>query len=346
MRKRNISDAAACFLLCCLIALFTVFSSDARQGAKDGIGICEGIIIPSLLPVLTVCNTIINSRLSEIFVLLFGRLFSRVFRLPEKTAGAVILGLIGGYPAGALLTLSLFERGIITEKTAKRIMSFNFCGGAAFIITAVGTVTYGSIKTGLTFYFICVLSSVTVMLVTGLFEKKPKAAQKTEYIYPPISDAFCASVESTVKSLAFMSAYIVLLSVISGIVNPPDYIIPLLEITNGICSETLLPPEYAVFFLSFGGLCVHLQLFGILRKMRINYLNFLTGRISCAVISFLYFKLYCILFPESDAVFSNISSPVHSFSSGGLALSTVMIIGCAVLIFDIENRKIKLNSRG
>ncbi len=345
MKKKNISDAAACFLLCCLIGLFTVFSDDARQGAKSGIEICEGIIIPSLLPVLTVCNTIINSSLSRVFVFLFGKLFRRVFALPEESAGAVILGLIGGYPSGALLTLSLFERGVINSETAKRIMSFNLCGGAAFIITAVGTVTYGSIKTGLTFYIISVLSSLTVMLITGFTDRKSDNYARGERSYPPLSDAFCYSVESTVKSLALMSAFIVLFSVISGIINPPDYLIPLLEITNGVCGESLLPPQYAVFFLSFGGLCVHLQLFGILRKMRVSYPEFLTGRISCAVISFFYYKLYSFMFPESDAVFSNISSPVHTFSSGGLALSTVMILGCAVLIFDIENRKIKLHSQ-
>ncbi len=342
MNKKVLSDAALCFLLCSLIGVVTVFSADARQGAKEGTELCEEVIIPSLLPVLIICNTVVNSRLSRAFELIFGGIFKKVFNLPKECASAVILGLIGGYPSGALLTLSLYERGVINSRLAKRIMKFNFCGGCAFIITAVGSVTYGSIKTGAVFYAFCVLSSLTLAFLTRFTESENAVSKNLSF--PALSDAFCLSVENTVKSLALMCAYIVLFSVVSGIANPPEYITPVLEITNGVCSERLLPPEYAVFFLSFGGLCVHIQLFGILKKMKVNYFDFLVGRFACSVLSFLYYKLYSLIFPESDAVFSNITSPVHTFSSGGLTLSTVMIIGCAVLIFDIENRKIKLHS--
>ena len=344
MKVKRLGEAALTFILCCVILVFILFSDDARQGAKDGIGICEGIIIPSLLPILIICKFITGSRLSRCFEPLFGRGFEFLFRIPKEAAGAVILGLISGYPSGAVLTCSLYENGVIDESAAERIMKFNVCGGAAFIITAVGTVTLGSTKEGAVLFICNVASALTVAFLTR-FNKSVKSSSKALYReYPGLTDSFCSAVEETVKALAVMCAYIVLFSVISKIICPPAYLIPLLEITNGVCKESALPSAYTAFFLSFSGLCVHFQLLPYLNKMKISYFSFLTGRMSCAVIAFIYYRIYAAIFPESSAVFSNISSPAHSFSSGNLALSMIMIIGCAVLIFDIENRKIKLHS--
>ena len=343
MKIRRYSDAAITFLLCFLIAVLTVFSHDAKQGAKEGLGICEGIIIPSLLPVLIICKFLINSRLQNTFQVLFGKVFEKVFLLPKESAAAIILGLVSGYPAGAILTLSLFERGEIGESTAQRIMTFNVCGGAAFIITAVGTVIYGSTKLGLILYLCCVLSSLIIAFITRFTQQKKNFDTLKEKAYLNLNDAFCTAVEDTVKALAVMCAYIVFFSVLCSLINPPEYLVPLLEITNGICAESTPEPQYAVFFIAFGGICIHLQLLPFLSKMKVKYYKFFIGRMGAAVLSFALFKVYSELFYESEAVFSNISSPVYTFSSGGIALSTVMIIGCAVIVFDIENRKIKLH---
>lgn len=332
------------FSLLVLIFLLTCFSQDAKEGSKSGIELCENVIIPSLLPIIIICSVITKSRLSLVFEKLFGRLFEKVFRLPRVCASAVILGLIGGYPSGAVLTYSLYKSEKIDEKEAERIMKFNFCSGIAFTVTAVGTVVYSSTKTGLIIYLINIISS----LIIAFFTRFQKAEKKRKYVllyeYKRISDALCDGVEDTVKALAVMSAYIILFSSVFQIINPPEFLIPLLEITNGVCGETSLPPDFVCFFLAFGGLCIHFQLFGLLRKMKVKYKTFLISRIEGAIISFFLYKLYALIFPEANSVFNNISSPARSFSSGALTLSILMIIGCAVVIFDIENRKLKLHT--
>lgn len=339
---KKISDAAQTFILCALIGLICAFSGSAKEGAAEGIKLCESVIIPSLLPILIICTLIINSRLSKVFELLFGRLFEKLFRLPRCCAGAVIFGLTGGYPTGTILTYNLHKTGLIDGNAARRIMRFNFCGGFAFIITAVGTVTYGSTKTGIILFLANLLSSVIICLFSAIGEKRPeKTGAFSEY--PEVYDALPKAVEGTVKALAVMSAYVVLFSCICRIIKLPSGLMPLIEITNGICgAEANLSLPYCAFFLAFGGLCIHLQLFGFLREMKIKYAEFLTYRMACALLSFGLTRLYVYFFPQIQEVFSNVSKPVHEFSSGGLTLSLIMIIGCAVIVFDIENRKLKL----
>lgn len=71
----------------------------------------------------------------------------------------------------------------------------------------------------------------------------------------------------------------------------------LFEITNGIkyTSNLNIPIIYKgsliTFFLSFGGFCIHMQVFSILKDYNINYLNYLKIRIVHAICSTSIFYL-------------------------------------------------------
>lgn len=335
--KKSIAETIC---ITAVIAVLIVMNKEAKTGAAEGISMCENIIIPSLLPVLILTGIIQNSQCSTVFEKLFGAVFEKVFRLPRCCCTAVILGLIGGFPCGGVLTQNLYVRGYIDEKTAQRVMCFNFCGGLAFIVTAVGSVNYGSTKTGLILYCVNVISSLTAGVITALFCKEKIINIEASYKHLSLSDALVKSTENCVHSLLIMSAYIVLFSSICSVFAIPQYVYPLIEITKGICSPVSIPLDYCAFFLAFGGVCIHFQLMGILRSFKMNYFKFFIYRIFCGVLSFFLMRGYACLFPESISVFSNISHTVVEPYQVNTGLSVVMIMGCAVIIFDIENRKL------
>lgn len=316
---KKYSQSLTAFILFCLIIILIAFSKDAKAAAIRGIELCEGIIIPSLLPVLIISNTLI--------------------RLKSSPLSAILFGLISGYPAGAVLTCALYEEGIITNNDAKRLMSFNFCGGCAFIISAVGSVIYKSAKAGIILFASCALSSLFI----ALFRFPIKALKSKNKVSNSVnlSNALCSATESAVKSIAIMSAYIVLFSALMGIASVPDYLLPLLEITNGICSsKTLIPLPFCAFFLSFGGLCIHFQLLPFLSKMKIKYTYFLIYRLLGASLSYFICKIILRFIPDSELVSTSLSQtvPFEPSKLGG-GLSMIMIVGCAVIVFDLENRK-------
>ena len=318
---KKISQSVTVFILFCIIIILITFSTQAKAGALEGIKLCEEIIIPSLLPILIISNALINTKSGIIPALFFG--------------------LVSGYPSGAVLTCELYKKGVINEKEAERIMSFNFCGGAAFIISALGGVIYKNIKAGIVLFSSCVLSS----LIIALFRFPFKAIKNKRTVNGmSVSDALCAAAESSVKSIAVMSAYIILFSALIGIFHIPDFAVPLLEITNGICKAKALPSlPFCAFFLSFGGLCIQFQLFSFLKKMNIKYYVFLIYRLFGGVLAFFVCK--AILFFSDDASLASAqlspSLPAQP-SRLGVGLSMLMIIGCAVIVFDIENRKLQL----
>lgn len=222
-------------------------------------------------------------------------------------------------------------------------MRFNVSGGLAFIITAVGNVCLGNTKAGL-LLFICITAAALLCAAgNALFIKKQPLHNGSGNSGVPFSQAFTDAASQTVHGLLMMCAFIVLFSALLQVLRPPEALMPLLEITNGVClREEPLPLPFYAFFLSFGGLCVHLQLFPFLREMDISYMDFLCGRMLCALLSYGLCRLYLVLFPQQTAVFSALSAHAFRPVQESPALSAVMILGCAVVIFDIENRKSKL----
>ena len=102
-----------------------------------------------------------------------------------------------------------------------------------------------------------------------------------------------------------------------------------------------MPLPFIAFFTAFGGVCIHLQLSGILRDMGVSLFDFFIFRLAGAVISFILSKLFVLIFPEVGLVSLNLTSAKPVLFNNSVSLSLVTVIGCAVIIFDIENRKLK-----
>lgn len=334
-------DGAITILLITMIIGLIAFSNNAKAGAINGLELCENVIIPALLPMLILTNIIIKSKSARVINNLFGTITKGIFKLPKCTTGAIILGLIAGYPSGCMLTNELYNEGQISSEDAKRIMSFNFSGGMAFIITAIGSIHLKSTRLGLMLFLSNLLSSIILALIHSIRHKSPKQ-EYANRIYLPFTDAMVESVESTVHSILNMCAYIILFSALIAIIPVPKQITALVEITNGIMNDTATSLPLYAFFLSFGGICIHFQLIGMLRNMEIPYPFFLLNRIAGGVISYGIMKAYLYLFPQSNEVFSNIAEKTTQLTQMNAGLSIVMIIGCVVIIFDIENKKYKL----
>lgn len=328
-----------------MIILFTaailliVFSAEMREGAYKGLALAENTIIPSLLPLLIIFLLIMKTGARDVLARAFGFVSHYFFNLPMVTFPAIIMGLVGGYPTGALLTQELFLSQEIDRAQAARMLRFNFCGGCGFIITAVGTATLLSPKAGLILF----VSNITVSVLMGfvLSFTQPRM-KKGFYSYresPPLGNAIADSAEGAIKSMLSITAFVIFFGAVNHIASLPKFILPIVEITNGLCSgEKFSLPEISGY-LAFGGLCIHMQLLPSIVKCGMKYIDFLFFRVLSALLSYCVTKLILFVFPMEQQVFSNESSTVAVFSSVNIGLSFLLIVGCFVLVLDISSRK-------
>lgn len=336
-------EAAQSVGIFALIICFIVFSVRAKAQALEGMKLCLNVIVPTLLPILILTNTIIKSSSRAFLETVFSPL-ARLLRLPKCACCALILGLIGGYPTGAILSNELFNLHLIDNQTAKRLLRCSFCGGVAFIITAVGTIHLNSTKTGIIIYTINVLSSIIICVADGIIHPNTnKSTQECSIGSQSFCDALINSIECSTKSVAVMCGCIVFFSAICGLVSIPPFAMPLIEITNGIFKfNGSISLPYLCFFLSFGGLCIHLQILNVIKSTGIGYIDFFVHRVVGGLISYFLGKGYILLFNPDTEVFSNISQITPRLNQINGSLSIILLASCIVIVVDLNNKKSKL----
>lgn len=336
MKKKSI---IMLLLLIATAILLIAFSSRARLGAAEGLALAENTIIPSLAPLLIIFLLIMKTEAKDVLAKCFGFVSTYFFNLPMITFPAIFLGLVGGYPTGALLTEELLINGEIDNEQAKRLLRFNFCGGCGFIITAVGSATLNNTKAGLILYFSNLASSIIIGFILSFNSKRAAGGYYSYTEHKNIGDCLTDACNSAVKSILNITAFIILFSAFAKIIYIPDSIMPLIEITNGICNESSLSLALISAYLSFGGLCIHFQILPIIARAKMNYADFFIFRVISALLSYCITKIALLIFPIDVSVFSNADSVTTQAYSVNIALSILMIIGSGVIILDISSKK-------
>lgn len=334
----KIRDLVLLIFLLGTAGVMILFSADAKQGAYDGFILAQNTIIPSLTPLLILFLLIMKTSVKDLLARCFGFISHYVFNLPYVTFPAVFLGFVGGYPTGALLTNELYQKEEIDADQAKRMLRFNFCGGAGFIITAVGTSVLNSTRAGVILFCSNVASSVILGFLLSFTRKRGKDKFYSFSDDTDISGALSDATASAVNSVLNITAFIMLFSAISNIIPVDSRFMPLIEITNGVCGENSFSLAQISAYLAFGGLCIHFQLFSVMRKIGIKLWDFIFFRAIGAAISYCVCRLLLLAFPVELPVFSNSATPVEMFSVN-VPLSLLMVIGCFVIILDIRSKR-------
>ncbi len=322
-----------------LAVFLVIFSDDAKEGAKQGLILAQNTIVPSLTPLLILFFLIMKTGAKDIIAKSLGFICPYLFNLPQISFPAIFFGLTGGYPTGALLTKELFDSGEIDEEQAKRMMRFNFCGGCGFIITALSASVLHDIKTGAVLFLSNILSSVIIGFFLSFTRKREHSPFYAYTENRNLGDCLVESVSSSISSVLNITAFILLFSALANIFRIPQSVIPLIEITSGVCTGKAIPLAQMSAYLSFGGICIHFQILGIIKHFNMKYSDFLFFRVLSGILSYCTAKTLFYFFPANTAVFSNNSVHTVAFSSVNLTLSVLLVLGCFVIILDIHSKK-------
>lgn len=353
MKKYLIVDKTRMLLLWSVtltsLMVLLIFPKDIRNGGTNGAFLCIQVLIPSLFPFMVLSDFIVRSGLSQRCPKLFSRLTEIFFRLPKETFPVVLLSLIGGYPVGARGTKALLEKGLISEKEAKRMALFLVGAGPGFLLTFMGGVMLRDLKAG----YILLLSQTLCIIITGFvsafgkktdFMRKEDTHQKKDRIR---ADCLVESVKTTIGAMSLLCGLVVLFSALCEVYLSLAASNPILrplcaffEITTGakILSEGY-PLPLISFFTAFGGLCVHLQILSQLSPIKISFVRFFLSRLISGILSFGITTLILRINPREQSVFSSIENPTTDTTSG--VFGSVMLILMSILfLLSLRNFKI------
>ena len=330
---------------CIFLGLLLKFPQEMTDGIRQGLTLCGTAVIPALFPFFVLCTFFTESGLCDAVGRAADPLMQRLFRLPGSAAGAVLLGLCGGYPVGTRMTAQLCRNGSISAKQAQRLCLFCVAAGPAFVTGTVGASMLRSRTCGWILFFTVTLSALLLGFLLR-FTAEPESAPPPVCVPVSPAQALCNAVADAGTAMLPLCAWVLLFSGISAVLQrlPASAFLPLcctLEVTNGCRAAAAygLPLPVFAMILGFGGLSVHCQLLANIRDCGVRLSRFWAFRVLHGALSAVVCKALCACFPQAvPAVLlqnGNIAEPVRI----SVPVSAALLCTAAVFILNTSDLK-------
>jgi len=324
---------------CVGLALALVMNAPlAMQGARAALALCGNVIIPALYPFFVI---------AAIYVQLSQRGHTK-----RPAIGAVLLGLLGGYPVGASVAAQLHKQGQFTREQAQRLQLFCVNAGPGYLIGAVGTGMLGNRTAGVVLLAALTVGSLIMggVLLCGRAKLAPTGIRPKAEQVPAFS--LLVPITQATKSIILVCGWVVLFGALTSLLHLLPFgwwgVIPylqvLLEVSTGtaamINAQVSLPVLAAV--LAWGGLGVHAQVWGDLKFTGLPLWKFWLARLAhsglaaglCAVLV----RVVPVHMAVSVAAVGGAPAPVRLWAVSAPA-GIALLIFCVFVIMELDLRR-------
>lgn len=289
----------------CSLFLCIRFPKAIAEAVSEAFYRCTDIMLPSMFIFMCLSCISSSSGMTAFILRPFKIIYRGVFHLDAKGFSIFILSLFSGYPAGIKLIYDALDRNEITKKTADRLSCFCFSSGPAFI-SGVAGVLFPDSRVSLLLFISVVIGNVTTAFLTGLKDRcvsSENADAKVEMSCSCVVNSVAGASSAILKMCAMIIFFsgiseMLRLSGVTDIISAAAakitgesqavscaYTEALLEISKIVSLPSgLSAVPVAAALLSFGGICVFLQLISI-SEGRLPAGRFLLSRIVSAVFS-------------------------------------------------------------
>ncbi|WP_028611081.1 nucleoside recognition domain-containing protein [Paenibacillus harenae] len=171
-----------------LLVTAIILQPDAAfQSSLQGLTVWWNIIFPGLLPFLVLFELMAAFGLAHAVSTLLQPAMGRLFKLPGEAALGIVLGWLGGYPAGAEAAASLRKRKLVTKQQGQRMLALAHMPNPLFMLVVIGAGFLHKPIVGSMIAAAVWLSSLWLMLAVTLFsrdriERESPAAKEDEPI--------------------------------------------------------------------------------------------------------------------------------------------------------------------
>lgn len=346
-------------------AALLLWPEATSTGVSRGLSICSSVIIPSLFPFLVLSGFLVKSGVSAALGRRLERPTRFLFGLPGCCAAGILIGFIGGYPAGAIAVGELMKQGALTPRQGRRMLAFCVNAGPAFILSTVGAGLLGS----MTYGAMLLAAHAAAALVIGVLTRVlwPPAADETACL-PSRSQrlapatAFVEAVNSACRSLLYMCGFIILFAAVLSLADGSGLsgwitqglrrlfdqwdlepsvagcLLPgLLEVSSGSIEAATtgsLAPLLLGMVMGWGGLSVHCQISATLHTYHLVDRRFFLARGAHALLGGLFSLILFRYVPVAVTTW-NPQGSGWALSASGSAVSTLALLALCALFLPI-----------
>ena len=311
MRKNIGSNLFICLLVTILI-LIIYYSNEVMESVTFSISIWKDNLLPSLFPFFIISNLLLQYGFVDKLSFISSSIMPKIFHLPKEACFPLIISLFSGFPSGAKATTDLVKENILTKDQASRLITFTHYSNPLFILGFIGNVLLGSKKLGIMILIAHIISNLVLGVIfrpKNIDCKKTLTNNKKEV--PSLGSALRISIFDSLNTMFLLLGIVTIFLILTTILfelftyHPifKSFIAGVLEMTQGVKLVNTLPLSLLMktilmtFFISFGGISVHIQVLSIISEEKIKYKYFLIARIIHSILaSILVFILYLLFY--------------------------------------------------
>lgn len=290
------------------IFLILINSYEIMESIRFSFSLCINNLFPSLIPFMLLSNMLINYNFVNDISDIFNKLM-KIFKVNKNCSFAFIMSILSGSPSNAIYIKDLFDNNLIDNHDIQNCLNFCHFTNPIFIIGTIGYTFLQNKKLGL----IILISHYASSIIIGIFNKKninnninilKRKNNNLNFI-----SVFKNSINSTINALllilGIITSSIIITCIFDNIFyinNNLKFIYGFIEITQGLkyLSLSNFSIEFKTiissFIISFGGFCIHAQVFSILDNKKIRYYPYLLSRIFQGILSSLFTILIFLFF--------------------------------------------------
>lgn len=334
-----------------LFLLLLMRADAAMEGARRGITLTLGTLLPSLFPFLVLSDLLVTLGAGEMLGRWLKKPLRRLFGVSGGGAAAFLLGTLCGFPTGAATAVALRKKGVVSGKELGRLFLFVNNPSPGFLISVVGGAMLGNAAAGAALFAATTLSSVligiTLRLLAGPVPEEPDISTATAPLPSPgdvgasVKRGFFTMLQVASLVIFFSTVTATLTSVLQTAAVPRALevlLVGLLELTSGIhAAVTALSPEsaflLAAFFAGFSGFSVCMQVLAVAEGEGLRPWPYLLAKGTQGALSLLMAAVYLSVrrptLRPSESVFLpaglRVPRPAHLVFLGVLALFLALL---------------------
>lgn len=160
------------FLSILLVVAIILQPDAAFQSSLQGLTVWWNIVFPGLLPFLVLFELIASFGLVHAIGSLLQPLMHRLFKLPGEASLVIVLGWMGGYPAGAEAAASLRKKNLVTKQQGQRLLALAHMPNPLFMLVVIGAGFLHKPITGVLIAAAVWFSALWVMILITLIRPK------------------------------------------------------------------------------------------------------------------------------------------------------------------------------
>jgi hypothetical protein len=298
-KKESVLNIFLALVCVCAVAFSLAFPAKAAEAVREALSLCVFRVVPGVFLFMVASKILAGLGAGALLSRITGGFFERLFGVSPGGAAVIFLGLLSGYPSGAMAAGALIKSGELDLREAERVLPFATAASPAFLLGTVGSVLgerFGKIMLA------SQLRSARLMLLLCRARKKAPR-RELESAKPerksPLA-LFASAIKESGAAALNICSYVTFFFVFSSMLFNflPSYsgagyfgtlVSGLLEISCGFtrlgaCKNSAVQYFLGGLILGFSGLSVLFQSADALGGARVSMKKYLISKISQGIV--------------------------------------------------------------